>query len=123
MSDPRTEYAQLLDQRKKEIAWREARHNRLGYGRLAAAVAAAIILWLALAQGTLSIAWVLVPIAAFAALVIVHDRLLRRLDRHRRSVRFYEKGIARLDGQWSGAGEPGDRYLDPHHPYAGDLDL
>jgi hypothetical protein len=123
MSDPRTAYAQLLAQRKQEIAWREARHNRLGYGRLAVAAAAAVILWLALAEGTLSIAWVLAPVAAFAALVIIHDRLLRRLDRHRRAVSFFETGIARINGQWAGTGESGDRYLDPHHPYAADLDL
>ena len=28
-----------------------------------------------------------------------------------------------MDGRWAGSGEPGDRYLDPAHPYARDLDL
>ena len=31
--------------------------------------------------------------------------------------------LARLEGQWAGHGQTGDRYLDPAHPYAADLDL
>ena len=123
MTDPRQAYTALLSERRADIVFRERRHASLGYGRLAAVVAAAAILWLALVSRALSIAWVLAPIAAFAALVVVHDRLLRRLERVRRAVRFFEKALARLDGTWEGAGESGDRYLDPHHPYAQDLDL
>src|SRR5262249_53900181 len=70
-----------------------------------------------------TIAWTGIPIAAFVALLVLHDRLLRDLERSRRSVRYFENALARLDGDWAGRGESGDRYLDPHHPYAQDLDL
>lgn len=40
-----------------------------------------------------------------------------------RAVRFYERGLARLSGHWAGAGETGERFLDPNHPYAADLDV
>src|ERR1039457_1689717 len=123
MTDPRQAYTALLSERRADILFRERRHASLGYGRLAAVVSAAVILWLALVSRALSIAWVLVPIAVFGTLAVVHDRLLRRLDRVRRAVRYFEKALARLDGAWEGAGESGDRYLDPHHPYAQDLDL
>ena len=123
MTDPRQAYTALLSERRADILFRERRHASLGYGRLAAVVCAAVILWLALVSRALSIAWVLAPIAAFAALVVIHDRLLRRLDRVRRAVRYFEKALARLDGTWEGTGESGDRYLDLHHPYAQDLDL
>ena len=121
-SDPRLVYSRLLEQRRADIAWRERRHRTLGYGRLAAVLGAAAVVWVALA-GHLSIVWVTVPIAVFAVLVVIHDHLLRLLERRRRAQRFFEKALARLDGRWAGSGEPGDRYLDPAHPYARDLDL
>jgi hypothetical protein len=55
--------------------------------------------------------------------VVIHDHLLRVIERRRRAQRFFERALARLDGKWAGTGEPGDRYLDPAHPYARDLDL
>src|SRR4029077_13750272 len=84
---------------------------------------AVALVWLALSQGGASILWVLAPIAAFVALVVIHEKLLADLERRRRAARFFDKGIARLDGNWAGAGESGERYNDPAHPYALDLDL
>jgi hypothetical protein len=121
-SDPRLVYCRLLEERRADIALRERRHRALGYGRLAAVIAAAAVVWLALA-GHLSIVWITLPIAVFAVMVAIHDRLLRILERRRRAQRFFERALARLDGKWAGTGEPGDRYLDPAHPYARDLDL
>ena len=121
-SDPRFVYSRLLEERRADIALRERRHRALGYGRLAAVTAAAALVWLAL-TGQLSIVWITVPLAFFAVLVVIHDRLLRMLERRRRAQRFFERALARLDGKWAGTGDPGDRYLDPAHPYARDLDL
>ena len=45
------------------------------------------------------------------------------MERLRRAARFYEKGLARLDGEWAGHGDGGARYLDPAHLYAQDLDI
>jgi len=122
MQDPQTIYSGLLAERRDEIAAREQRHRQLGYYRLGAVAAAVVVVWLAL-DGYFSILWVLLPIAVFAALAVIHERLLSVLERRRRAVRFFERGLARLAGAWAGAGEPGDRYLDPTHPYALDLDL
>jgi hypothetical protein len=112
----------LLAERRAEIAAREARHQRLGYYRLGAFIAAGAVVWLALA-GVLSILWLLVPAAVFGGLIVVHERLLAVLERRRRAIRYFEKGLARLEGSWAGTGETGERYLDPAHPYAQDLDL
>ena len=40
-----------------------------------------------------------------------------------RAVAFYERGLARIEDRWSGSGETGERFVDPHHVYASDLDL
>ena len=100
-----------------------ARQRTLGYWRLAVAAVAALIVWLALSAERISIAWLAVPIAVFIVLMIVHDRLERLVDHRRRAERYFEKALARLEGKWIGSGEAGDRYLDPAHPYAQDLDL
>ncbi len=122
MEDPRSVYAQLLKERLTEISAREARHQQLGYVRLAVAASGAVVLWLAM-EHSLTILWLLVPVAAFILLIVLHERLLRRLERRQRAAAFFEKGLARLDGKWAGAGETGERYADPDHPYAADLDL
>ena len=121
--NPRPIYSGLLEQRRAEIARLERRHRTLGYYKLAAAVGGVLIVWAALLNRAISILWILVPIALLVAFSVTHELLLRRLDQRRRAERYFEKALARLDGKWAGTGEPGDRYLDPAHPYAHDLDL
>jgi len=121
--DPRATYSQLRAERRREIAAMEARHRNLGYYRLSVAVAACVIAWLSLADHMLSFVWELAPAAAFVALIVIHERLLGRTERKRRAQRYFERALARLDGNWAGLGESGERHLDPAHPYAQDLDL
>jgi hypothetical protein len=120
--DPRQVYSQLLQNRRDEIARREGRHRLLGYGKVAAAVCGVGTLWIALLH-VISIFWALLPAALLAALAVLHEHLLRLLERRRRAERYFERALARLDGKWAGTGEGGDRYLDLAHPYAQDLDL
>ena len=121
--DPRTLYTARLAERRAEIAFRQQRHRRLGHGKLGMAACGVALVWLALAQNAFSILWVLLPIAGFVLLVVLHEKLLKELERRRRAQRFFEKALARLEGDWAGTGESGDRYHDPAHPYAVDLDL
>jgi hypothetical protein len=122
-ADPHETYSRLLDERRREIAAQEGCHRRLGYWRLAVALSACVLAWMALVDQVLSFAWILAPIVAFVALIVMHERLLRRTERQRRAAGYFERALARLDGHWAGAGETGERYLDPAHPYAQDLDL
>jgi hypothetical protein len=121
--DPHSTYTQLLEERRKAIAMREKQHQLFGYFRLAAVVAGVAMVWMALAQQSFSILWASIPLAVFIGLIVLHEHLLRRLDRHRRAVRYFERALARLDGNWPGTGETGERYIDQAHPYAQDLDL
>ena len=123
MPSPREVYDQRLSERRAETQQRELRHGRMGYAQLAVVIVAAIVVWQSLSTEAFSILWVLIPIAAFVALLVIHDRLLKVLERRRRSARYFERALARLDGNWPGTGESGDRLLDPNHPYAADLDL
>ena len=120
--DPREVYSRLLDKRRAEIAKRDERHRMLGYLKVAAAVLVGLALWMALVH-IFSVFWVLLPIALLAGLSVFHEHLLRQIERRRRAERYFERALARLDGNWAGTGEAGERYLDPAHPYAQDLDL
>ena len=123
MPDPRSIYTQRLEERRADLAVRERRHHLLGNLQLAVVPAVWSMVVAALAYRAFSIAWVAVPAAVFVAFLMIHDRLLRMAEFRRRAVRYFERALARLDGQWAGTGETGQSYLDPAHPYAQDLDL
>ncbi|MFN7995002.1 MAG: hypothetical protein U0Q18_15450 [Bryobacteraceae bacterium] len=122
-SDPRVEYARRLDARRAAIASHERRHRMLGNIRLLVFLGAAFLAWLAWWRGALNGWWLLAPGAVFVGLVVMHERVLRARRACQRAARYYEKSLARLDGQWAGHGEAGERFLDQSHPYAEDLDL
>lgn len=123
MQEPREIYTALHRERRAAIVAGEKRQRRLGYWRLAAVAAAGVLVWLALSAARITILWTLIPGAAFVALMAIHARLTRRLEKQRRAASFFERGLARLDGTWPGTGSTGDAYLDLAHPYAQDLDL
>jgi hypothetical protein len=82
-----------------------------------------MLLLMALFNRGVSILLVGVPLALFIILAIFHERVIRLMGRRRRAVKHFERAIARVDEKWRGKGTTGDRYLDPAHPYAQDLDI
>jgi hypothetical protein len=123
MHEPGRIYSQKLAECRADVAARERRHATLGYLQLAAVICALGGVWLALVNRAFSIIWVTLPAAVFVSLFIIHDRLLEIAELRRRAARFFERGLARLEGHWAGTGETGESFLDPAHPYAQDLDL
>ncbi|HEX8985792.1 MAG TPA: hypothetical protein VF767_10180 [Bryobacteraceae bacterium] len=120
---PRREYEARLAARRAAAARLERGHVALGNLRLAMAILAALIAWLAFSHHVLSGWWLLAPAGAFAVLAALHARVLRSRHFAERSAAFYERGLARLGDHWPGTGEGGERFDDPAHPYAEDLDL
>lgn len=121
-TDPRALYAERLATRRVQLAGHERRDRVLSRVRIAVVVlgvATALVFPLRtptfVALGAAAV--------AFVALVVVHERLARRLSRARRRVAFLETAIARTNGDWIGRGDPGTDFADAAHPYAADLDL
>ena len=52
-----------------------------------------------------------------------HERILRARSRADSAAAFYRRGIARVEDRWAGTGQTGERFRDPQHVYADDLDL
>jgi MutS-like protein len=99
------------------------RHAQLANLRLTLALMFAVMAWLSLSRHLFSARWLFLPVAAFAVVAIFHARMLSARDRARRAIRFYDRGLARLEDRWAGTGSPGTAYLPAEHLYAADLDL
>lgn len=69
--------------------------------------------------------WILVALLGlvFFALVVWHPRVVRKLQKGRTAVSYYERGLDRLRNRWPGHGPTGERYADSLHLFADDLDL
>jgi hypothetical protein len=121
--DPRAELARRLSERGESVRRLDRRDATIANARLAVFVAALLLGWATLGAHRAP-AWTLaLPLAAFVALAVLHDRLFRTRARLRRAIAFHERGLARIAGAFAGTGTPGDAFADPAHPYALDLDL
>ncbi len=123
ISDPGAEYRTRLERWRGVFRNAERQSVRLGNYRLAVAGVFAVLAYLAFVRDALSGWWVLTPIAAFVALIVIHERIARSQSFAKRGITYYERALLRVDGGWPGTGSSGDELLDPAHVYAGDLDV
>lgn len=117
------EYEQRLKAREASVAAQEKIHIRLGNLRLALVLAAAVMVWASFYKDLLAPVWLLIPVVFFLVITVYHSRVLRARDLAQRAASFYRNGLARLADRWPGTGQTGERFDDPHHVYASDLDL
>jgi hypothetical protein len=120
---PRDEYERRLAARRRDHATASAGARRISNARLAVFAAGIALVAFAFGWKLADPRWLAVPVAGFVALVVAHERALRRRVVAERAVRYYEDGVARLDGAFAGRGPSGERFRDPEHPYADDLDV
>ncbi len=121
--DPAKEYQSRLAIWQQKAGHHERWHITLGNLRLAFVfvllVAAALLF-----QSQVSVGFVFAMLVGGIFLSgMVHDRILNARDLARRVSHFYQLGLDRLGDKWAGRGTSGTEFLDPHHPYAADLDL
>ena len=121
--DPATDYRQRLTARESHVKALDGRLARFGTARLTVAVVILIAAWFSFARHLFQPVWLLVGVAAFAALVIAHQRARRARARADRAADFYRRGLARIEDRWQGTGQQGTQFDDGHHVYASDLDL
>ena len=112
--------------RNERQSWRYAldrQHDRLASLRLATIGVGVLVLWLVVGRYAVNPFWLALPLAVFAGLAIVHERVLLRREGARRAVTFYDRGLARLEDRWIGLGPDGTGLAQDDHLYAADLDL
>ncbi len=121
--DPLEEYASRRNRWSAEQHIRQRQFILIGNWRLAIGILEAVLACLVFAMHLLP-GWVLLgPLIVFLGLVVWHTRITRRRTLAERAVRYYERGIGRLEDRWIGHGSSGDEFRDPEHVYAEDLDL
>ena len=121
-ASPAEVYSQALQALRQAQALEQRRELRLGYSKLVVAALTLISAPL-LFRFPSYVEMLAAPVAVFIVLAVLQEKLIRRLRLRGRSIQFYELGMARLEDRWAGSGETGERFLDPAHPYARDLDL
>jgi hypothetical protein len=121
--EPVDDYRERLDRWRREHVRSEVLHRRLGNARLTSGALFVVVAAVSLGAGRISAWWLVLPIVALIVLVVIHDRVDRTLRRAGRGTAYYERSLARLDNKWIGAGNQGERFRDPRHVFADDLDL
>jgi hypothetical protein len=120
---PLEEYQTRIAERRGVSQQLQKQFRRIGHARLAAGFAAVVAAFFVFGEVWISVWWLLLPVTAFGVLVVVHARIVEKLERSQRAIQFYERGLCRLEDRWIGTGETGERYRDPNHIYSEDLDL
>jgi len=121
-SGPAQVYARRLQELETEQAVERRQEKLLGAGKLVVAALALISAFILLRYLT-ALEFLLAPVGVFVALAVWHEKRIRSLQLRARYIAFYERGLARLEDRWAGTGETGERFFDPLHPYARDLDM
>ncbi|MEZ4654318.1 MAG: DNA mismatch repair protein MutS [Candidatus Eisenbacteria bacterium] len=116
-------YRENLEARRSDVAARERRERGLTAARLGIFVVFGILCWTSWGAHRTPLWTPFVPVVLFGGLALVHEILIQERKRRQRAVLYYELGLRRLEGAWSDQGSTGERFFDPHHPYAADLDL
>jgi hypothetical protein len=116
-SEPAAVYLRRRDRFGDAAARQESRSKLLSWARLLTGlvIAAAIVGVVATASNA-PLPWIVVGgvgTAVFAALVIVHERVIRSLERWKALTRIQEEGLARLARRWTDLPPPGTE-LAPH---------
>lgn len=120
---PLETYAARLDACEAKLKQLDKVFERIGYLRLLLAAIVLVVGWFAVFRGAFSPGWLIVPVGAFVALVAYHRSVRRAKNREARAADYYRRGITRIEDRWIGSGQTGERFDDPHHIYASDLDL
>jgi hypothetical protein len=121
--NPIGEYQSRLVERRAVAEREQKRFRWIGNARLGTGIAGVGMAFFVFGEVVIPVWWLAIPAVVFWILVVMHARVVERLERANRAVLFYERGLERLENRWMGKGETGDRFRNPSHIYEEDLDI
>ncbi len=118
----RTEYENRFQARQRSFDALRRKDDHAVSFRTAVACFGILAIWVILSWG---VPWqvLLIPAGLFLAALFYHETVKRKQHTAQLAIDHYQRCLQRLDGEWSGIGPDGTDFLDPLHPYAGDLDI
>ena len=122
-ASPRAIYQQRATLREAEAQHWQRKHIWTGNARVLLFVLLVVLWWKIARSGSPSIYWLVLVIAGFIVLAVVHRRILAAKSRTERAIGMYQRGLARVEDRWAGRGGAGNDFRDPAHVYADDLDI
>lgn len=122
MTPPIEEYSRRRQARESAAAAHERVHVWLGNAKVAIFIGI-LLYWAVTLNGDPSGWFYGIAVAAFAALSIWHERVIRARARANAAVAFYQAGADRIHDRWMRTDATGVRFKNPDHPYADDLDI
>lgn len=120
---PLAEYSRRLREREAQVARLQLVGRRISNLRIGLAILIVAGAWWSTRPATTFDYWWAPPLLLFILALTYHSRVRRAQASAERAADHYRAGIARIEDRWSGRGNPGTRFDDPHHVYAADLDL
>jgi hypothetical protein len=121
--DPAAEYKRRRDTRSASLAEAKKMEGRIANLRLLVFLIAIPVVYGSLVREWFSPYWIAAPVAMFTGLVIAHAPTIKSIASLECAARYYENGIARVEGRWHGTGMTGEHLIPHDHPYAADLDV
>ena len=119
----RTEYENRLQARQRSFDALRRKDDHAVSFRTAVGLFGILIAWVVLGGWGAPWQLLLIPVGLFLASLFFHESVKRKQRIARLAIDYYERCLQRLDGEWAGVGPDGQEFLDPLHPYAGDLDV
>ncbi|MBI1318109.1 MAG: DNA mismatch repair protein MutS [Candidatus Hydrogenedens sp.] len=116
------EYGRRVERFQREAERLQVLSDRLSDARLVVFLAGIGVLFGGF-QGWWAYAWLTVPLFGFLTLVFVHERATRRLKLAQDGVALYQRGLARIRGDWAGGEYAVWSGCPEGHLYARDIDL
>lgn len=125
MKGPREIHEAALARRTERAAALESKARMIGNARVVAAFGGvALVGAIAFAHAPAETWLGAVALAVlFGALVVVHARVLGQRDKAHAAMRFHQRALARMAGDWRSFPSTGERWAVATHAYAGDLDV
>jgi len=119
----RTEYENRRQARQRLLEQLRRKDDHAVSFRTAMFCVGLLIAWAVLGGWGAAWQFLLIPGGLFLAGLFYHESVKRKQRSAKLAIDYYERCLQRLDGEWAGVGPDGGEFLDPLHPYAGDLDI